>query len=94
MLVEEGNLSAGHARTLVGLNNSIDVAKKIIQKKLSVRQSEILVKQYRNKKFKIVSQKDSNILDLQRDLEEKIGLSVSINNKKTTLVLFLFSIVI
>ena len=82
LMVERGNLSAGHARTLIGLNNSVDIAKKIIQKKLSVRQSEILVKQFRDKKFKLVSKKDSNILDLQKDLEEKTGLNVSINNKK------------
>ena len=82
LMVEKGNLSAGHARTLIGLNNSVDIAKKIIQKKLSVRQSEVLVKQFRDKKFKLVSQKDSNILDLQKDLEEKTGLNVSINNKK------------
>ena len=82
LMVEQENLSAGHARTLIGLNNSVDIAKKIIQKKLSVRQSEILVKQFRDKKFKLVSQKDSNILDLQKDLEEKTGLNVSINNKK------------
>ena len=82
LMVEQGNLSAGHARTLIGLNNSVDIAKKIIQKKLSVRQSEIFVKQFRDKKFKLVSQKDSNVLDLQKDLEEKTGLNVSINNKK------------
>ena len=58
LMVEGGNLSAGHARTLIGLNNSVDIAKKIIQKKLSVRQSEILVKQFRDKKFKLISQKD------------------------------------
>ena len=57
LMVERGNLSAGHARTLIGLNNSVDIARKIIQKKLSVRQSEILVKQFRDKKFKLVSQK-------------------------------------
>ena len=84
LLVEKGNLSAGHARTLIGLNNSPDIAKKILQKKLSVRQSEVLVKQFRDKKFKLISKKDSNILDLQKDLEEKTGLSVSINNKKNT----------
>ena len=82
LMVERGNLSAGHARTLIGLNNSVDIAKKIIQKKLSVRQSEIFVKQFRDKKFKLISQKDSNVLDLQKDLEEKTGLNVSINNKK------------
>ena len=82
LMVERGNLSAGHARTLIGLNNSTDIAKKIIQEKLSVRQSEILVKKLKGKKFKLVSKKDSNVLDLQRDLEEKTGLNVSINNKK------------
>ena len=81
-MVETGTLSAGHARSLIGLNNSVDVAKKIIQKKLSVRQSEVLVRQFRDKKFKLVSKKDSNILNLQKNLEEKTGLSVSINNKK------------
>ena len=81
-MVEQGNLSAGHARALIGLNNSADIAKKIIQKKLSVRQSEILVRQFKDKKFKLVSKKDPNILDLQKSLEEKVGLTVSINNKK------------
>jgi len=81
-MVETGDLSAGHARSLIGLNNSVELAKKIIQKKLSVRQSEILVRHFRNKKFKLISKKDSNILDLQKGLEEKTGLSVSINNKK------------
>ena len=82
VLVESGNLSAGHARSLIGLNNSVEIAKKIIQKKLSVRQAEALVKQFKDKKFKLVSRKDTNILDLQKTLEEKTGLSVSINNKK------------
>ena len=81
-MVEKGNLSAGHARSLIGLNNSADIAKKIIEKKLSVRQSEILARQFRDKKFKLILKKDSNILYLQKDLEEKIGLNVSINNKK------------
>ena len=82
LMVQQGNLSSGHARSLIGLNNSVEIAKKIIQKKLSVRQAEILVRQFRDKKFKLVSKKDSNILDLQKDLEEKTGLNVFINNKK------------
>ena len=82
LMVEQGNLSAVHARSLIGLVNSVDIAKKIIQKKLSVRQSEILARQFRDKKFKLVSKKDPNILDLQKVLEEKVGLTVSINNKK------------
>ena len=82
LMVSQGDLSAGHARPLIGLNNAFDIAKKVIQKKLSVRQSEILVRQFKNKKFKLVSKKDPNILDLQKILEEKVGLTVSINNKK------------
>jgi len=85
LLVEHESLSAGHARSLIGLNNAIEIAKKIIQKKLSVRQSEALVKQLRNKKLKLVSKKDSNILDLQKILEDKTGLNVSINNKKNNM---------
>jgi len=81
-MVEQEKLSAGHARSLIGLNNSADIAKKIIQKKLSVRQSEVLVRQFRDKKFKLISKKDSNTLDVQKSLEEKTGLNVSINNKK------------
>jgi len=81
-LVEQENLTAGHARALIGLNNSSELAKKIIQKKLSVRQSEVLVKSFKDKKFKLVSKKDPNILDLQKELEEKTGLNVSITNKK------------
>ena len=82
-MVEQNNLSAGHARTLIGLQNSIHIAKKIIRKKLSVRQAEVLTKQYKNKKFTLIHKKDANILDLQRLLEEKTGLTVSINNKKS-----------
>ena len=82
LMVEQESLSAGHARSLINLNNSVEIAKIIIQKKLSVRQSEILVRQFRDKKIKLVSKKDSNILNLQKDLEEKTGLNVSINNKK------------
>ena len=82
LMVEQGKLSAGHARTLIGLQNSVDLAKKIVQKKLSVRQAETLARQFKNKKFKLIHKKDPNILDLQRVLEEKTGLSVSVTNKK------------
>jgi len=81
-MVEEGKLSAGHARSLIGLPSSVEIAIKILQKKLSVRQSELLVRQVRNKKLKLIKKKDANILDLQRVLEEKTGLSVNIDNKK------------
>jgi len=82
LMVEQGSLSAGHARSLIGLNNATEIAKKIIKKKLSVRQAEILVRQFRNKKLKLINKKDANILDIQKVLEEKTGLRVLINNKK------------
>ena len=81
-MVEQGDLSAGHARSLIGLQNSVMVAKTIIHKKLSVRQAEVLSRQFRNKKIKLIHKKDANILDLQKLLEEKTGLNISINNKK------------
>tara|TARA_B100001123_G_C15308972_1_gene1023664 strand:+ start:190 stop:1038 length:849 start_codon:yes stop_codon:yes gene_type:complete len=81
-MVERGNLTAGHARSLIGLNNSITIANKIVEKKLSVRQAEVLSKQFRDRKFKLIQKKDPNILDLQNSLMEKIGLNVSIKNKK------------
>ena len=82
LMVEQGSLSAGHARALIGLQNSVELAKKIIQKKLSVRQAEVLARQFKNKKFKLIHKKDPNILDLQRILEEKTGLNVSVINRK------------
>lgn len=82
LMLETSSLTTGHARALIGLNNSVYVAKKILQKKLSVRQTEILVRTFKDKKIKLIYKKDVNILDLQKTLEEKTGLNVSINNKK------------
>ena len=81
--VEKEQISAGHARSLIGLPNAQLIAKKIADNKLSVRQSEQLVKALRNKKnLKVVPSKDSNILNLERSLENKIGLSVEIKSRK------------
>jgi len=82
IMVEDGRLSAGHARSLIGISNPKEIANRIVDKKLSVRQVEILTREFRDRKFKIIKKKDSNILDLQRVLEEKTGLTVSISNKK------------
>ena len=82
LMLEKSIISAGHARSIIGLYNSLDIAKKIVANKLSVRQAEILAKQFKDKKFKLVQKKDANILDLQKALEEKTGLNVSISNKK------------
>ena len=81
-LIENQKLSAGHAKILVGLENSIFLANKIIEKKLSVRQSENLVKIFKFKKNKIKQNTDPNIYDLEKKISEKIGLKVSIKNKK------------
>jgi len=81
-LIEEQKISAGHAKILVGLENASFVGKKIFENKLSVRQAENLVKIFKKKKSKIKNQKDINIIDLEKSLSEKIGLSVMIKNNK------------
>ena len=81
-LIETLKLSAGHAKILVGLENASFVANKIIEKKLSVRQSENFVKIFKNKRQKSNTTKDTNIRDLERTISEKIGLSVVIKNNK------------
>ena len=81
-LVEEKKLSAGHAKILVGLDNAIYLANKIIEKKLSVRQAENLVKIFKSKRGVLIRSKDSNIRNLENSISEKIGLNVLIKNKK------------
>ena len=81
--VESEKISAGHARSLIGLPNAMQIAQKIAENKLSVRQSENLVRALRNKRnFKIVPSKDSNILDLEKSLIDKTGINVEIKNNK------------
>ena len=74
----EGKLSMGHARALIGVPNANVLAKEIINKKLSVRETEKNTSKYKksksNKKFK-----DPNIADLEKELSEKIGLKTSIH---------------
>ena len=81
-LIENGNLSQGHAKVLVGLENAFFLAKKIIDKKLSVRQAENLVRIFKNKSKSKYILKDPNLKQLESELINKIGLNVSINNKK------------
>jgi ParB family chromosome partitioning protein len=83
LYVESEKISAGHARSLIGLPNAMQIAQKIAENKLSVRQSENLVRALRNKKnLKIVPSKDSNILDLEKSLVDKTGINVEIKNNK------------
>ena len=81
-LIETQKLSAGHAKILVGLENASFIANKIVEKKLSVRQSENFVKIFKVKKTSIRSKKDPNILELEKSIIEKIGLNVLIKNNK------------
>jgi len=81
-LVEIGKLSQGHAKILVGLENAFFVAKKILDKKLSVRQAENLVRFFKTKKIPKIISKDSNIKDLESSLKQRIGLNTSIKNRK------------
>jgi len=82
LLIEEGKLSQGHAKILVGLENSYFLAKKIIDKKLSVRQSENLVRILKSsKKIKTILQ-DPNLKNFEESIQEKTGIKVLIRNKK------------
>ena len=80
--VEQKKITAGHAKILVGLDNATFLANKFIEKKLSVRQAENLVKIFRKTKRNTSIRVDSNIRDLENSISEKIGLSVSIKNNK------------
>ena len=80
--VEEKKITAGHAKILVGLDNASFIASKIIEKKLSVRQTENFVKIFKKKSYKKAISKDPNIKHLEESLINKIGLNVSIKNDK------------
>ena len=80
--IKSNELTVGHAKILVGLENALFVAKKIIEKKLSVRQAENLVKIFKTRKFFLKKPKDINLQSLENSIREKIGLNVLIKNKK------------
>ena len=80
--VKENKISPGHAKILVGLANCLLISKKIISKKLSVRQTESLVRAYKIPYKKLSNNKDPNIKILEQSLMEKIGMTVEIKNKK------------
>ena len=76
--IEEGKISMGHARALIGVPNALNLAEEIINKKLSVREIERNTSKFKKNKSKKYS-KDPNILDLEKELSEKIGLKTSIH---------------
>ena len=79
-MIEEGNLTAGQARPLIGLSNANEIAEEIVSKKLSARSVELIV---RNKKglqkngLKI----DANIINEENKIQEILGLKTNIKNK-------------
>jgi len=79
-MIEEGNLTAGQARPLIGLSNADEIAEEIVSKKLSARNVELLV---RNKKGlqKNGLRTDANILDEENRIQEILGLKTNIRNK-------------
>ena len=81
-LIKNNKLTQGHAKILVGLENAQFLAKKIIEKNLSVRQTENLVKIFKTNKVPKFNKKDPNIKNLELSLIEKIGLNVLIKNNK------------
>ena len=83
LYLEKKKITAGHAKILVGLENALFIADKIIEKKLSVRQAEKFVNIFKRKPSFSKSSKDPNIKDLENSLSSKTGLSVQIKNSKT-----------
>jgi len=81
-LIENKKISPGHAKILVGLSNAEFIANRIIEKNLSVRQTENFVKIFKIKKQSFKTSKDANLQALESSIIEKIGLNVLINNKR------------
>tara|TARA_Y100000741_G_scaffold336549_1_gene295215 strand:- start:1476 stop:2318 length:843 start_codon:yes stop_codon:yes gene_type:complete len=81
-LIENKKITSGHAKILVGLENALFIANKIVEKKLSVRQTENFVKIFKKQRGSIGSSKDPNLKDLEQSIIDKTGLNVLIKNNK------------
>jgi ParB family chromosome partitioning protein len=79
-MIEEGSLTSGQARPLIGLANASSIAEEIVAKKYSARKVEYLVKS--KKKPKKEQKYDPNILQAQELIEDKLGLKTIILNHK------------
>lgn len=80
-MIKNGDLSAGHARVLVGNPNALELARKIVEKKLSVREVERLMSQ-KTKQTKPEKITDADLLKIISDLERKLKMKVKINAGK------------
>lgn len=81
-MIKNNSLSAGHARALIGLYNAEEIAQKIIDKGLTVRQTEELVNKIKNNALTQISKsikKDPSLKELEKDLSKNIGMKVKIN---------------
>jgi ParB family chromosome partitioning protein len=84
-MVSDGLLTPGHARCLVNVPDNVKLAKIIVNKNLSVRQAEFLVKKdqvFSGLKKNRTVNKDINIKSLESDLGLLMGIKVDIKNKK------------
>ena len=80
-MLEEGTLTSGQARPLIGLSNASQIAEEIVAKNYSARKVEYLVKSKKSKNFKNKTY-DADIIKAQERIEKILGLKININNKK------------
>ena len=80
-MLEEGSLTSGQARPLIGLINASEIAEEIVAKNYSARKVEYLVKSKKENKFKDRT-RDADILRAEDRIEKTLGLKVNIVNKK------------
>ena len=81
-MIRQEKISQGHAKILIGLDNALLLAEKVIKKKLSVRQTESLVRLLKRGSNKVSKSKDANTISTENELTEKIGMRVFLKNKK------------
>ena len=81
-LIEEGNLTAGQARPLIGLPSATNIAEEIVAKNLSARSVELLVRNKKGPQKSGQIKLDANILSEQNKIQDNLGLNVNIQNKK------------
>ncbi len=80
--VQNKTLSAGHARALVGLEDSYAIAQVAIKKNMNVRQLETYISYVKNKRGKKGKKtKDPNILSLENEITQMLGLIIKIDHK-------------
>ena len=79
-MIEEGNLTAGQARPLIGLVNATEIAEEILSRKLSARSVELLIREKKGPQ-KTGNVVDANILNEQKKIEQALGMKIEIKNK-------------